>query len=186
MLVGIQGNTGANLDAVITASTAPPNGLAILSVNRTTAPSLTTGQSVAQQCDYQGSVFVKPIRRGQTTSQATTIASSAAATNILPVGGTGIFVDLASLIITVTPVASASAGIIFTASLSDGTNTYIYDMDTGANQGAALGGTQSTNVNLHFNPPLPAATAATQWTITLSVATVTVHITAVGILQKAS
>ena len=66
--VNIIGHAGATLDAIITAATAPPNGLAVLSVNNTMAPSLTTGQSVALQSDYAGSVFVKNTRRSQTAS----------------------------------------------------------------------------------------------------------------------
>jgi hypothetical protein len=184
--VDILGNVGGVMDAVTTAATTPASGLATLVANVTTAPSLTTGQSVVAQCDYVGSLFVKPYRRSQTSSQGTTIVNSVTVTNILPVGGTGIFVDISTLIITPVETATGVAGITFTASLKDGTNTYIYDMSTGDQSSITLPGTDPVSVNCAFNPPLPAATSATQWTITLSINTVTVHITAVGVLQKAS
>lgn len=179
--VGIVGNANAALDAVVTAATAPANGLATLVENVTTAPSLTTGQTVAAQADYEGSLFVKPYRRGQTVTKATTIASSSSATTVLAAQASGIFADISNLIITVTPAASTD--LAFTATLSDGTNSFLYDMDTGA---LATATADPTTININFNPPLPATTAATAWTITLSVATVTVHITVVAVLQKAS
>ena len=185
--VGISGAAGATLDAVITAATAPTDGLATLVEYVSTPPALTTGQSVMAQANSAGDTFVKPYRRSETSSQATTIAASVVATNILPVGGTGVFVDLSTLILSVVPVATGTANVTFTASLKDGTKTYIYDMNTGDASSATLAGTESHVWNLQFNPPLPASTSATQWTITLSVSTnVTVHITAVGVLQTAS
>ena len=89
------------------------------------------------------------------------------------------FADLSQLIITVGAIATTA--IAFTATLSDGTNTYIYDMDTGV---IASGGADPLIIN--FNPPLPATSAATGWTIALSVNTVVAHITTVVVLQKAS
>jgi Ice-binding-like len=177
-IVWIEGHTGAIIDGVITAATAPPNALATLSVNQTTAPSLTAGQSVAQQADYVGSQFVKPFRRSQTVAQATTIASSAAATTVLAAQAAGIFADIASILITATPALTTA--LVFTATLSDGTNNYVFDMDTGTVAAS------SGPINLNFSPPIPATTSATAWTITLSIATVTVHITTVAVLQKAS
>lgn len=181
MQVGVVGNIGAVLDGVITAATAPVNGLMTLAVNRTTAPSLTTGQSVGAQCDYQGSLFVKPYRRGQTVSQYTNIASSSAATTILAAQGTGIFADISTLIVTVTPAAATA--IQFTATLSDGTKSYVYDLDTGI---TAATGSEGVGLNFSFNPPMPASSANTVWTLALSVATVTVNVTVVAVKQKAS
>jgi hypothetical protein len=179
--VGISGSTAAALDAVITAATAPANAVATLSVNQTTAPSLAAGQSVAIQSDYQGSVFVKPYRRGQTKGQATTITNSSVATTVVAAQAAGIFADISTLVLTVTPAATTD--LAFTASLSDGTNTYIFDMDTGALAAATA---DPTVINVSFDPPLPATTAATAWTLTLSLNTVTVHVTIVFVLQKAS
>jgi hypothetical protein len=183
--VGIVGGTGVILDAVITAATAPANALAVLSVNQTTAPSLTVGQSVALQSDYVGSIFVKPCRRSETLSQATTI-NATGVTTILASGGTGIFTDISNLIITVTPAAGAVADVALTATLSDGTKSYIFDLDTGATGTATVAGGPPTGVNTLFNPPLPASSTATAWTLNLSAGSVTVHVTVVAVLQKAS
>jgi hypothetical protein len=178
--VGISGATGVTLDAVITAATAPANGLAILSVNTTTPPSLTTGQSVALQSDYEGSIFVKPYRRSETVAQATTISLSSSATTVLAAQAAGIFADISALVVTVTPAASTA--LVFTITLSDGTQSYIYDMDTGITATPSATGT----INFTFDPPLPATTAATVWTIAASLATVVLHITVVAVKQKAS
>lgn len=176
--VEIAGATNATLDAVITAATAPANGLAVLVENVTTAPSLTTGQSVMAQADYQGSLFVKPFRRGQTGHQATTI-SATGATTIITAQAAGIFADISTLVISVTPQATTASS--FTASLSDGTATYIVDLIA---QVTTAAGT-TPPVILQFNPPLAATTAATAWTINMS-ATNTIHVSAVFALQKAS
>jgi hypothetical protein len=131
------------------------------------------------QCDYQGSTFVKPYRRGETIGQATTIASSSAATTVLTAGAAGIFLDIASLVITATGQAT---NVAFTATLSDGTNSYVFDLNTGSTTTF----TPAPPLVVNFDPPLKAASAATAWTIALSSAAVTVHITVNAVLQKAS
>ncbi len=178
--VGISGNAAATLDGVITAATAPANALATLAVQNTTAPSLTTGQSVALQCDYEGSLFVKPYRRAQTVASKATITNSAVAVTVLPAQAAGIFADISSLVVTATPAASVS--LPFTLTLSDGTATYVWDMETGA---LATSPADGTLLNFTFNPPIPATTAAVAWTIATNVATVTVHATSIAVLQKA-
>jgi hypothetical protein len=130
------------------------------------------------QSDYEGSIFVKPYRRSETVAQATTIASSAAATTVLAAQAAGIFADISTLVITAT--AALTTDLQFTATLSDGTASYIFDMETGTIA------TPASPLVISFNPPLSATTAATAWTIALSVATVTVHITVGAVLQKAS
>src|SRR6266436_4817049 len=177
--VGISGAAAATLDAVITAATAPANALATLAVNNTTPPSLTTGQSVAAQCDYEGSLFVKPIRRAQTVSKGTAITTIGAQT-ILAAQAAGIFADISNLIITVAP--GATADVAFTVTLSDGTNSYVFNMDTGA---LATATADPTQININFNPPLPATTAATAWTLNESSAQ-SINVTVVAVLQKAS
>ena len=179
--VGISGATGATLDAVITAATAPTDGVATLVVYNSTPPSLTTGQSVATQGDYVGSQFVKPYRRSQTVAQATTIAASTTKTTVLAAQAAGVFADISTLIMTVVPGATVDTA--FTAILTDGTNNYTISMDTGA-LGTAVG--VPAPINITFNPPLPATTAATVWSVTLSSSTPTVYINIVAVLQKAS
>jgi hypothetical protein len=173
--------TEANLTAVrasVAASAGPASGLMTLVKYNSTAPSLTTGQTVAIEADYAGSLFIKPYRRSETVSQATTIASSAAATTVLAAQAAGIFADISTLVITAT--AALTTDLQFTATLSDGTASYIFDMETGTIA------TPASPLVISFNPPLSATTAATAWTIALSVATVTVHITVGAVLQKAS
>jgi hypothetical protein len=68
--VDILGNTGAVLDGVITAATAPANGLAQLVVYQTTVPALTAGQSVAVQSDTSGATFVNTTGRAMTYRMA--------------------------------------------------------------------------------------------------------------------
>jgi hypothetical protein len=179
--VGIAGGVnGTTIDASIAAGTAPGNGLAILSVYNNTSPSLTTGQSVALQCDQNGSIFVKNTRRSETKALSTTI-STTTATAIVTAPGAGLFADLSSLIITVTP--QGVTGEAFTVTVSDGTNSFIYDMFTGVT--ATLAPTQ---INASFNPPIPATTANTAWTATVSTITTqpVIHVTTLVILQKAS
>src|SRR5579864_26270 len=144
-----------------------------------TAPAPTTGQYSALQTDNAGSLFVKNTRRSQTAAQGTTITTTTTATAVTATPAASTFADLSQLIITVTPIAGTA--IAFTATLSDGTNTYIYDLDTGV---IATGGGDLLVAN--FNPPLPATSAATGWTVALSVNAVVAHITTVVVLQKAS
>jgi hypothetical protein len=177
--VDILGNAGATLDATIGAAAAPTNAIATLVVYNSTPPALTTGQSVAQQGNSAGDTFVKPYRRSETAPKATTIASTTTATAVVTAPASGFYADISSLFISVTPAASTA--LVFTATLSDGTASYIFDMDTGTVAAPA-----GAPINITFNPPLKATTAATQWTIALNVATVTVHITTVATLNTAS
>ena len=179
MKVGITGSAATGLDGAVTAAASPTNGLMILSLNNTTAPSLTTGQSIGIQSDYTGSLFVKPYRRSETVSKATTIAASTTTTTVLAAQAAGIFADITQLWISVAQTTTVTA---MTCTLSDGTNSYLFDVESGI----TTTGTQGLGVNINFNPPLPATTAATAWTITNSSATPTVHITVIAVLQKAS
>lgn len=52
--VRVLGNGGAIVDAVVTAATAPANGLMVLGIYNSTEPSPTTGQSVGIQLDSKG------------------------------------------------------------------------------------------------------------------------------------
>jgi hypothetical protein len=107
-------------------------------------------------------------------SKATTCTTEAA-TTILAAQAAGIFADITTIVLTATGATAAA----FTVTLGDGTAGYIYDMTTGA---ATSTGTQ---ININFQPPLPATSAATAWTLAMSSAT-TVHATVVAVLQKSS
>jgi hypothetical protein len=178
--VGVIGGSGQAIDAAASIGTAPVNGvLTLVNYLSNAPPSLSTGQTIGAQCDTNGSLFVKPYRRSQTTAQATTITNSSTATTVLAAQAAGVFADISYLNITVLPVATTA--ITFTATLSDGTRSFVYHLSSGVSPA-----TGTYHINSEFNPPLPATTAAVAWTVALSVATVTVAIKVVAVLQKAS
>jgi hypothetical protein len=111
-----------------------------------------------------------PYRRKSTVGQASLISSSTAAVTCLAAQGANNFADIGTLVLTVTPAASTA--IQFTVTLSDGTNSYIFDLNTGVTASTANEGVAA---EITFQPPIPATTANTAWTITASVATVVVH-----------
>lgn len=172
--VGVVGGaSAASVDAPMATGTSPINGFGIIETYRNAAPAPTSNQTVGIQADSGGSLFVHNFRRSQTVCQPTTIASSSAATTIITAQAASTFADITNLIVTVTPAATTD--LAFTATLTDGTNSFIYDMDTGA---LATATADPVGVNINFNPAMPATTAATAWTLQLSSASVTVHITA--------
>lgn len=148
-------------------------------VYNSTAPTPAATATVNLQADYGGDLFVKPIRRSFTAAKPTNIASTTSATTIVSAAGSNIYADLSHLSITVLPVATTA--ITFTATLSDGTNSYIYCLSTGVSPA-----TGSYPVLENFNPPLPAASTNTAWTLQLSVNTVTVNVITNAVYQKAS
>jgi len=141
-------------------------------------PAPSAGANVNLQSDYVGTLYTRPFRRAQTVSKATTISASTGTTTVLAAQGSGIFADLSMLVITVT--AAATTDTAFTATLSDGTVSYIYDLDSGA---VATAVAAPPPLILAFNPPLPATSANTIWTVALSSSTPTVHITTVAVLE---
>jgi hypothetical protein len=162
-------------------STAPGNTVLVGQIYGTSPPVPSNGQTMALNADSYGSLFVKPIRRSQTVSQATTISASTGTTTVLAAQAAGIFADISNLVITVVPGATVDTA--FTATLSDGTKSYIYSLNTGA---LATAVAAPAPLNINWNPPKPATTAATIWTIALSSATPTVYIDVTAVLQAAS
>lgn len=74
--VGIVGNSGAILDGVIGAATAPARGIPALGVFNSTELSPTTGQSTALQLDSKGRLRTVLMDGGATTTAATVKAAS--------------------------------------------------------------------------------------------------------------
>jgi hypothetical protein len=74
--VGVVGNSGSVFDGAITAATAPANGIAVLGVYNSTVPSLTTGQSAAQQLDSSASHYVSVRDRTVAISISTATGTS--------------------------------------------------------------------------------------------------------------
>ncbi len=179
--IAVFGNNGATVDSTITAGTAPTNAIATSLVYNTTPPAPTNTQALVHQADWQGSLFVRPARRSATVAQASVISSVSTPVTALAAQASGVFSDISTVVMTVT--AAASADIAFTVTLSDGTASYVFDLDTGALSTAVAA---PPPLVINFNVPLPATTAATAWTVTSSSASVTVHITLVAVLQKIS
>lgn len=173
------GSTGAILDAAVSATTSPINGVATLVVCNTAIPSVANGQSIAAQCDYAGNQFVRPFRRSQMVSAAGTLATTTA-TQIIAAQGAGIYCDLSNFVATAAASSSSVVSTAFTVKLSDNTNTYVFGCLTGSSL------YDGQNLNIAFNPPLPAATANTSWTVQISTASATVYVVAAGVLQKGS
>jgi len=82
--IDVLGNAGAILDGVITAATAPANGLATLRVYNSTIPVLTTGQSAAQQCDTTGAAYVNSEGRKATYRASAVFTPVAGDIAVLP------------------------------------------------------------------------------------------------------
>ena len=150
-------------------------------VFNSTAPAPANAATVPLQSDYVGSLFVKPYRRSETVTQSTTISASTSPTTILAAQAAGIFADLTQLTISVVPGATTDTA--FTATLSDGTKSTIYSLDTGA-LATAVG--VPTPLVISWIAAKPATTAATAWTLTLSSATPTIYIDVTAVLQAAS
>lgn len=135
-----------------------------------------SGMAQDFQIDPNGSLFIAKYRRSQVVAKATTI-SATGATTILAAQGAGIYADLTDLLITVSDQASTASA--FTVTLSDGTASYIFDLEAPVTP--ALG----SPLLLQFSPFLPATSANTAWTINES-ATNTIHVSVVALLQQAS
>jgi hypothetical protein len=158
--------------------TAPSSTVIVGEIYNSAAPVPMAGQTLPIQADAYGNAFTRTSRRSLTVAQATTIASSTAVTTVLAAQAANVFADITDLVITVTP--QSVTGVTGTATLSDGTNSYVFDIVD-----ATLTGTVSALV-MNFTTPLAAATAATAWTIALSNGTMTVHVVINAVLQKVS
>ena len=158
------GNAGAVFDAA-TAAAVPAN--AILNGAKaciTNPTAVTNAQLVGVMTDDVGRlVTVGGHVRDLVGVQTTTIASSAAETTVITAIAST-FLDITSLSLTNATATAVSATL---KDATAGTTRAIYDL-------AANGG-----IVLTFDPPLPQAASNNNWTITLSAATVTVHINAV-------
>jgi hypothetical protein len=181
----IRGSNGM-IDATWNPSSGYPlSGVGILAQYVTPPPSLTSGMGVPLQCNGSGVLFIRNFRRSLTIGKTVTIANSAAAVTIFAAQSSGVFLDISQVFISVLPLAAGTAPISFTATLSDGTNNYIFDLQAVQIGTAVLVSNPLPPLNVNFNPPILETNAATAWTLTLSVATVTVHVNIQGILTRA-
>lgn len=177
----IVGNAGAIVDATTTAAAAPANGLVALAVCTTNTVTTTVGnaQSIAQQCDYVGNLFVRPFRRSQISPVQLATLSTTTAQTLFTAGATGVYKDISNLIIT--PLANATTSLPFVVNVTDGTTTYHFNLRTGSAASTAGQALDGTNVVVNFNPPLPQSTTATTWMVNLNVTTCTCAIVAAAV-----
>ncbi len=119
--------------------------------------------------------------RSQLVSQASSILNSVSPVTIIAAQGVGFFADITDLI--VTPVPGATLSTTFTLTLSDGTQNYVFAMETGP---LAVVAAAPPDLDLDFDPELPASTANTAWTMTCSSNSVSVYITCIALKQNAS
>lgn len=159
VLVSAVQQNGANLAIGGRAATSNPSNTA----NASSAPLMT---------DKAGRLVVTPGHvRDLTAIQTTAISASTAETTIITAGGAGVFNDLTQLIITTN---NAAAGTITIKDATAGTTRMILDYPN-----AAVA--PSAPIVLNFEPPIPQAVAANNWTATCSVNAGHYEVTAVFI-----
>lgn len=146
------------------AASSTGNPVRIGGIGYTSNPTaVTTGQVTNLMTDKMGRpVVVQGQIRDLVATQATTITSTTA-TTIVTAGAAGVFNDITSLTIT---NSSATATIV---TLTGGATTMLYSI--------AAGGGMVCN----YSPPLPAASAATAWTLTLGTAVTSIYVAVVYI-----
>jgi hypothetical protein len=150
-------------------------------IYNSSAPNLISGQSVGQQCDSFGNLLVKEVRRSNVIATSATVTNSTSPVVIVPAQGPGIFSDITDLVIT--PVPGPTVSTAFTITISDGTVNYIFAMETGALTVVAAA---APDLDLDWDPELPATNPNVPWTLTLSSNAVTIYVTCVAIQQKAN
>lgn len=162
--------TAANLNAQVVGNVAHDgadsgNPVKIGAIARTANPTAATATRRTDifADDVGRLVVVQGQCRDLVGIQTTNIASSSAETTIITQAA-GVFNDITSLSLT---NRTATACYATLKDSTGGTTRAIYDL-------AANGG-----IVLTFNPPMPQAAVNTNWTITLSVNTVTVDVNAV-------
>jgi hypothetical protein len=133
----------------------------VMGTYNTSAPVITAATVASAQLDGSGNLFVNNIRRSQVVPATGNIASTTAAT-LLAAQGAGIFADLASLVMTCR--LGATGPVLFGVTISDGTNSYRFNMSS---ESTATGG-GNPPLSVYFDPPIPAHAANTAWTIVLS------------------
>jgi hypothetical protein len=144
--VGITGNADGILDAVTTAATAPASGLATLIEYLSTAPTLTTGQSIMNQSDSKGSVYVNTEGRKATYRASSSFVPVTGATDIVTIIGS------ASTIVRVTSISYDAVATAATAAILSIIKRSVAD----------TGGTAATVTAVPLDSSDAAATAVVQ------------------------
>lgn len=153
--VKVTGNTGATLDAA-PASSAPTNGLQIISRAATTYPTaVTDGQTVVPMTDKVGRGVTVANTPRDLVGTAQLNSSSASAVSFISAGGSGVFNDIITLVIT---NESSTATVVTLSDNGSGGNAYKFAI-------AANGG-----IVINFPTPLPQGTSAAAWDVLNSAA----------------
>jgi hypothetical protein len=175
VLIGANGTVNIVGSATIAAGAAPASGLVVLSVYNTAAPAPTSGQSMAQQCDYAGNLFTIK-RRSQSLGTGLLLAGGGTAT-LCAAQAAGIFSDLSNLVVSLSSAVAAGGTGAYNLAFTDGTTTYTYNLNITA-------GPIATPLTLFFDPPLKAGGAAAPWTIRALSTIGTANVIANFVLQK--
>lgn len=172
--VDILGNSGISMDSTLSAGSAPTNGLAIIGQYNSTSPTPGNGNTVAVQLAPNGSLIDQTYRRSQIA--VSSVATTSGTPSTLFSGIAGTYIDLTSLTIT-TP--SSNTSNVFTASITDGTVTYVFDLNTDEATGA-------NTISITFNPPLPMSATGDSWKQSNTGTLITTHTTVVAVKQTAN
>ena len=174
--VAVTGQIAGPVAAGIAASSSVLTG----QVYNSTAPALTTGQQVAEQCDAAGSIFVHPFRRSQLVMSTATVTGTTAVT-LVANPGASTYADILSLMggfqITSTATLVAQA-IVGTLIISDGTISYSVPITSAYSP-----------FNICLEAPIPATNASTTWSVALKAVLIgspTVNLSCMVVKQVAS
>ena len=164
----------------VAAGTAASSSVLTGQVYNSTAPALTTGQQVAEQCDAAGSIFVHPFRRSQLVMSTATVTGTTAVT-LVANPGASTYADILSLMggfqITSTATLVAQA-IVGTLIISDGTISYSVPITSAYSP-----------FNICLEAPIPATNASTTWSVALKAVLIgspTVNLSCMVVKQVAS
>jgi hypothetical protein len=160
--VGVVGNAGAAFDAATNAAP-PANAVQVGMVTATALPSAYTATDLAAPMTdkFGRQVCLTAGMRDILAATGTTIASTTGATTVVAAVAST-YCDITSLTIT---NSSATATLL---TLSDGTNSYIFSAAGGPGWG----------ITIPFNPPLPAASVNTAWTVACGTSVSSVYVVA--------
>jgi len=137
--------------------------------NNAAPTAVSSGQAVGNFCDLNGRTIVAGAPRGMKGTQVTTITSSTSATTVVTAGASGVYNDIYGLVLT------NSSATATTATLSDGTTSYVFEVPAGDTRGFMLPAGDAVS----------AASAATAWTVACGTSVASLYIAAFFVKNKA-
>jgi len=166
--IKIEGNAGGAFDAAT--NTAPPaNAVQVGYIAATALPSANTATelTVPMTDKFGRQVVLTAGMRDILAATGTTITSTTGATTVVAAVAST-YCDITSLTIT------NSSGTATLLTLNDGTNSYIFSAAAGPGWG----------ITIPFNPPLPAASVNTAWTVACGTSVASVYVVAQYVKNK--